>query len=133
MLLSGCMWLVGAAALAIADVLVVGGSGRVGGSTVRWMHELSKREGAPLRIAVGGRSKASFASLQRRLVRAGGPQVDFLSIDVDGPKEQLVDAVERHKLVVHTAGPFQGRSDPALLSAAIGAGVPYCAIRGAGE
>ena len=41
------------------DVLVVGGSGRVGSSTLRWLQRLSSRASggaSPLRLASGGRS-----------------------------------------------------------------------------
>jgi len=39
-------------------VLVVGGSGRVGGSTVRWIHELATLEGTPVALTIGGRRES---------------------------------------------------------------------------
>lgn len=111
-------------ALSTADVLVVGGSGRVGASTVRWLHDLSSRSGSPLRIAVGGRSEESFASTRARLP-AG---VEFVPVDLDGGDAGLLDAVSGRSLIVHTAGPFQQRTDPSLMRAAIAAGVPYCDV-----
>ena len=91
-------------------VLVVGGSGRVGGSTVRWLRTLSSRENLPLTIAVGGRSRRSF----ERAVAAGvvPPGVEFVEVDVDGPPSALDAAVDGCNLVVHTAGPFQGGNTP---------------------
>ena len=112
------------AAVGLADVLVVGGSGRVGGSTAKWLDTLSTRECAPLTIASGGRSESTFASARGRLP----PNAQFLQLDLDGSEEELVKAVAGHSLVVHTAGPFQQREDPVLLRAAVRAGVPYCDV-----
>ncbi|MEE2695930.1 MAG: hypothetical protein VYB57_02435, partial [Cyanobacteriota bacterium] len=63
------------------DVLVVGGSGRVGGSTLRWLQRLSSRAdggASPLRLASGGRSISRFQATQRRL-----KQPDLACVDVD--------------------------------------------------
>jgi hypothetical protein len=43
-------------------VLVVGGSGRVGGSTVRALHKYHSTSARPLDLRVGGRSEANFRS-----------------------------------------------------------------------
>ena len=120
-----------AAAARVADVLVVGGSGRVGASTVRWLDKLSRRNGTPLTIAVGGRDAASFERSRARLVQqgmAGADELSFAPIDLDGSAAALSAAVSGASLVVHTAGPFQGREEPSLLRAALGAGVPYCDV-----
>ena len=120
-----------AAAARVADVLVVGGSGRVGASTVRWLDKLSCRNGTPLTIAVGGRDAASFERSRARLVQqgmAGADELSFAPIDLDGSAAALSAAVSGASLVVHTAGPFQGREEPSLLRAALGAGVPYCDV-----
>ena len=120
-----------AAAASVADVLVVGGSGRVGASTVRWFDKLSRRNGSPLRIAVGGRDVASFERTRARLAQqgmVGSGELSFVPIDLDGGAAALSAAVAGASLVVHTAGPFQGREEPSLLRAALGAGVPYCDV-----
>ena len=110
------------------DVLVVGGSGRVGASTLRWLDCLVRRRGKDIplpRLAVGGRSLRRFQRTKRRL---GLSNLAFVPVDLDGGKEALINAIHGAKLVVHTAGPFQGRSTPDLLSACIAAGVPYCDV-----
>ena len=110
------------------DVLVVGGSGRVGGSTLRWLERLSRGAVAgasPLRLASGGRSIARFQAAQRRLNQ---PDLAFVDVDLGHSVEKLSAAVRGAQLVVHTAGPFQGRSQPKLLEACIAAGVAYCDV-----
>ena len=110
------------------DVLVVGGNGRVGASTVRWLDRLSRRSSEaslPLRLAIGGRSVASFEAAKKRL---NLHDLAFVAVDLDGDREVLSAAVRAAQLVVHTAGPFQGRADPHLLRACIAAGVPYCDV-----
>ncbi len=102
------------------NVLVVGGSGRVGGSTVRWLQTLSDRKNDPISITVGGRRQSSFqTAIDNKVVP---PTVDFLSMDIDGEPSLLKQTLQNWKdatsddcLVVHTAGPFQGRRDPTLL------------------
>lgn len=100
---------------------MVGGSGRVGGSTVRWIHELSRRGGAvgltPLTLAIGGQSASSFAAAQRRLSSHGVPatELQFVPMDVEAPVGELRSIVRGRAIVVNTAGPFQVRSDPAPL------------------
>jgi len=52
--------------------------------------------------------------------------VDFVPIDLDGgDDEQIMNAISGCGLVVNTAGPFQGRRDPALLRCCIAKGIPY--------
>ena len=99
-------------ALASSDILVVGGNGRVGASTVKWLDILSKRNNMNAKLAIGGRSAANFASTKERL---GLPDVDFTPVDLDGGLAALTSAVSGASLVVHTAGPFQGRVEPSLL------------------
>ena len=114
--------------MALFDVLVVGGSGRVGASTVRWLDRLSHRSSLgilPLKLAIGGRSAAGF---ERAKTRLDLDDLVFVPLDLDGDRETLSEAVRSAQLVVHTAGPFQGRSDPHLLRACIAAGVPYCDV-----
>jgi len=114
------------------NVLVVGGSGRVGGSTVRWLQTLSDRNQSPVSITVGGRRKEAYQSaIRNRVIPSSG--VDFLSMDIDGEESKLQSTLnkwkeERHSeecLVVHTAGPFQGRRIPTLLSSCLDLSIPY--------
>ena len=117
--------LVAAALIGDGTALVVGGSGRVGGSTARWLHKRSRQEGVPLSIALGGRDSGAFEDAKRRLNIDG---LSFVPVDLDGGAAGLLDAVRGRSLVVHTAGPFQQREEPALLRACIEAGVPYCDV-----
>jgi len=122
-------------------VLVVGGSGRVGGSTVRWLKELASRDpDLRLKLKVGGRSRSSFESAKRRGViptldpdtctngECANAEIDFVHVDwTDWTDETLDDILRREGcgLVVHTAGPFQGRTDPKLVRACSRLGIPY--------
>ena len=114
-------------ALTPKRVLVVGGSGRVGASTVRWIDKLAKAEQLPVELAVGGRRQASFAAAAKRLGAKGVDDIKFVQLDLDDAAS-LERAVAGRSLVVHTAGPFQQRTDPTLLKACIDAGVPYCDV-----
>ena len=108
-------------------VLVVGGSGRVGASTVRWVDKLAKAEQVPVELAIGGRRQASFDAAAKRLGAKGVDDIKFVRLDLDDAAS-LERAVAGRSLVVHTAGPFQQRTDPTLLKACIDAGVPYCDV-----
>ena len=114
-------------ALTPKRVLVVGGSGRVGASTVRWIEKLAKAEQLPVELAVGGRRRASFDAAAKRLGAKGVDDIKFVQLDLDDAAS-LERAVAGRSLVVHTAGPFQQRTDPTLLKACIDAGVPYCDV-----
>ncbi len=114
-------------ALTPKRVLVVGGSGRVGASTVRWINKLAKTEQLPVELAIGGRRQASFDAAARRLGAKGVDDIKFVQLDLDDAAS-LERAVAGRSLVVHTAGPFQQRTDPTLLKACIDAGVPYCDV-----
>eukprot|EP00904_Undaria_pinnatifida_P012410 jgi/Undpi1/829/HiC_scaffold_10.g04293.m1 len=109
-------------------VVVIGGSGRVGGSTVRALRQLL---GPNVELVVGGRSERNFVkSVERWRTLPGAPvgcdysDVKFSQIDLeDAPS--LAKALAGCDLVVHTAGPFQRKSRPEVLEAAIQAKVPY--------
>ena len=113
-----------AAASAARRVVVLGGSGRVGGSTAAWIYRLARREGLDLSLAIAGRERGNY---DRSIARLGLPadEVEFVRADVDGPFEALVSAFEGSALVVHTAGPFQGRTRPDVLRAALAARAAY--------
>ena len=125
LLLRGCAGLV--VASSPRSVLVVGGSGRVGASTVRWLHKLAAKEELPLSLAIGGRRRDSFDTAAERLRGLGVGQLEFVPLDLEDPAT-LAAAVKGRSLVVHTAGPFQQREDPVLLKACIEQGVPYCDV-----
>jgi saccharopine dehydrogenase-like NADP-dependent oxidoreductase len=77
------------------NVLVVGGSGRVGGSTVRWLKTLSDRQQNPVSITVGGRRNESYqAALRNKVIPS---EVDFLSMDIDGDESVLKRTLEQWK------------------------------------
>ena len=94
------------------NVLVVGGTGRVGGSTVRWLQTLSDRNAKPpeaISITVGGRRREAYETArQRNVIPARG--VDFLPMDIDGDTKALRQTLRQWKtsratndcLVVHT-------------------------------
>lgn len=111
------------------SAIVVGGSGRVGGSTVRWLHKLTEREGTPIRLALGGRSSSSFKAACRRMEQLGMDtrELEFVQMDLDDPSS-VAAAVNGRSLCIHTAGPFQQRKTPVLLKACIDARVPYCDV-----
>jgi saccharopine dehydrogenase-like NADP-dependent oxidoreductase len=97
--------------------LVIGGSGRVGGSTVRQLCENG------VRVSIGGRSKANFERWQRRRHRSHeSDDVDFVEVDAFD-FDSVVRAVADYDVVVHTGGPFQGIERPTVLEACVSAGV----------
>ena len=110
------------------NVLVVGGSGRVGGSTVRWLKKYSSRDPEiDLQIKVGGRSRDSFDSAKRNGVVPDG-DIQFVPLDwAEWDDDKIEEAILGCNcgLVVHTAGPFQGRTDPTLLRCCIKHKIPY--------
>ena len=86
---------------------------------MRWLHKLQPA----LDLYVGGRSEASFSEAKDRLP----PECQFVPLNLDD-YVTLEKAVTGHSLVIHTAGPFQQKTDPALLRAALQAGIPYCDV-----
>ena len=107
------------------NVLVVGGSGRVGGSTVRWLQKHNQRDPSlELTVKVGCRTQESFNKAQQRGV-VPKDDCEYIPVDLDGGDEALTKAIIGCGLVVHTAGPFQGRTDPALLRCCVQQGIPY--------
>jgi saccharopine dehydrogenase-like NADP-dependent oxidoreductase len=107
-------------------ILVVGGSGRVGGSVVT---QLIKRGSA---VVVAGTSEKRFLKAKTRW-QAVFPtyasklrEISFAKVDRERA-ESMSGAIENYDLVVHTAGPFQGKaaSPNGVLEACIDWGVPY--------
>lgn len=112
------------------NVLVVGGSGRVGGSVVA---QLIKR-GAT--VTVGGTNLENFYKSKRRwqelyvsdAFEGGFDAIDFVFLNRES-KESVSAALQEksYDLVVHTAGPFQGKvSTPnGVIDGCISSKVPY--------
>ena len=119
--------------------------GRVGSS--RWLNSslatytLSERQNQSITISVGGRKLESYTDAIARKVLPSSSNVNFVQLDVDGDdvsvlSETLRQWKEKAKhedtpnnlqccLVVNTAGPFQGRRNPTLLSSCIDLHIPY--------
>jgi len=102
---------------------------------VRWLKTLSDRKEQPISITVGGRRISAYdIAKKNKVIPENG--VDFLPMDIDGDTSVLQQALQSWKsscasddcLVVHTAGPFQGRRDPTLLSSCIDLSIPYCDV-----
>ncbi|GER40772.1 saccharopine dehydrogenase [Striga asiatica] len=91
-------------------VLILGGTGRVGGSTA-----LSLSRFCPdLRIVIGGRNRDKGAAMVNKL----GNNSEFSEVDINDSKS-LEAALKDVDLVVHTAGPFQQANECNVLEAAI--------------
>ena len=107
-------------------VLVVGGNGRVGGSVVTQL----LKHGA--KVTVGGTRSTSFDDSKTRWLELF-PSLDLTKLDfstVDREKAESVKSVlsaNNFDLVVHTAGPFQGKvaTPNGVIDAAVSSGVPY--------
>ncbi len=115
-------------------ILVIGATGRVGGSTVRALRKLPGW-GPNSVISVGGRSEAKFAkakerwaSLSQTVVEAFD-DVDFVALDHED-RVGLLAVLTNHRfdLIIHTAGPFQRRQAPEVLKAALALKIPYCDV-----
>lgn len=123
-----------ATTMPIKRLVVVGGSGRVGGSTVKHLLSEAASDGTNVQVTVVGRSEENFAAskarIQAKLDAEGcGPLTDGLRFaagdvdDLDGLTKIFcqLDA----DLVVHTAGPFQQKTRPVVLEAAQAARAMY--------
>jgi len=109
-------------------ILIIGGNGRVGGSTIRALHKYGKQDtGYKLELLSGGRSQYKFEASKQRWESLTGKDygsVGFRSVELDD-HHSLCDALKDVDLVVHTAGPFQQKRNPEVLRAAIEVRVPY--------
>ena len=99
-------------------ILVVGGSGRVGGSAVR---ALVKRL-SQCKVDVGGRRYSTWEECKARWRL--DDSVGFVPIDI-GLERDIRRVVADYDVIVHTAGPFQGSRDPKLLREALSLGLKY--------
>jgi saccharopine dehydrogenase-like NADP-dependent oxidoreductase len=117
-------------------VLVIGGSGRVGGSAVRALFKRSfQDESESLRLTVAGRSVDSWHSTATRLSnslrdsKTGNHQsikesIDFVPLDIHSESD-LERIIPYYDLIVHTAGPFQQLKNPNVLNTAMKYGKLY--------
>ncbi|KAJ6795038.1 Uncharacterized protein M6B38_229020 [Iris pallida] len=99
-----------------ARVLVLGGTGRVGGSTATALSKLCPS----LHILVAGRNREKGAALVSTL----GRNSEFVEVDIDNAAmlEATLTGVD---LVVHAAGPFQQKNNCKVLEAAISTKTAY--------
>ncbi|XP_044478860.1 uncharacterized protein LOC123225048 [Mangifera indica] len=93
-----------------ARVLVLGGTGRVGGSTAIALSKLSPQ----LQIVVGCRNREKGAAMVDKL----GKNSEFTEVNIDN-LDSLELALRDVDLVVHAAGPFQQAKNCNVLEAAI--------------
>ena len=101
-------------------VLVLGGSGRVGGSAVRCLYD---QYGTTIDLTVGGRKRSNWETYVSRL---GRPLSGVNFIDVDFNDRVALDKiVEKHDLIIHTAGPFQGLKTPTVMECVLQQGKMY--------
>ena len=109
-----------AAPLKVPKVLVIGGTGRVGGSAVR---SLNDRFGSEIDLWVAGRSEKNWDLF---LERAAQPLtgVQFLPLDIY-QQSQLDVVIPQYDLIIHTAGPFQGIRDPTVMETSLRHGRQY--------
>ena len=113
-----------ASATTKAKVLVVGASGRVGGSALRSLLSRTKTDSTlNLDITAAGRSIDKWKSY---VSSYDIPEsVNFVSIDISKSSKQLDDVVSGFDLIVHTAGPFQQLKENVLLKTTARMGKKY--------
>ncbi|KAM6577404.1 hypothetical protein CsatB_029241 [Cannabis sativa] len=99
-----------------SKVLVLGGTGRVGGSTAISLSKLCP----DLRILVGGRNRDKGAAMVATL----GGNSEFAEVDIDNVNS-LEATLNDCDLVVHAAGPFQQTHKCSVLEAAINTKTAY--------
>jgi saccharopine dehydrogenase-like NADP-dependent oxidoreductase len=102
------------------SVLVIGGSGRVGGSAVRSLYFGDRA----LDIVVGGRSASSYGAFLERNKIQDGAGVHFQAMDIYNEAE-LESNITPYDLIIHTGGPFQGLKVPNVLESAMRHGKRY--------
>lgn len=91
-------------------VLILGGTGRVGGSTAVALSKLSP----DLQIIIAGRNRERGAAMVEKL----GDYSEFTAVNIDDSRS-LEAALDDVDIVVHTAGPFQQAQKCTVLEAAI--------------
>ncbi|BAT15806.1 uncharacterized LOC4351451 [Oryza sativa Japonica Group] len=99
-----------------ARVLVLGGTGRVGGSTATALSKLRP----DLNILIAGRNREKGESLASKL----GEESEFVQVDIRD-RNMLEEVLQDVDLVVHAAGPFQRENECTVLQAAIATKTAY--------
>ena len=100
-------------------ILVIGGSGRVGGSAVRSLLERDQFD-----VSIGGRDRKNFDTFLRRNRLPFNNHVKFQILNIYS-EQQLDTVIPNYDVIVHTAGPFQGLTEPGVLANAIKHGKKY--------
>ena len=105
-------------------VVIVGGTGRVGGSTARALVDQASSRGRSVHVVLAGleaneEARALAAELGRQCAGCDLVTVDYRDAAA------LARLVEGASCVVHTAGPFQRLENTNVLEAAIAAGASY--------
>lgn len=102
------------------SILVIGGSGRVGGSAVR---SLYNRYGDNIDIIVAGRSLENWIAYKSRL---NTPlPITFITLDISNQSNELENELKKHDLIINTAGPFQQLRIPVVLNCSASLGKKY--------
>ena len=114
-------------------VLVIGGTGRVGGSTAHWLARFAREDGLEMEVAVGGRTRAGYEAAARRLGRKlPGARFEYVPLDLTDaaalartlapPGGEALggggggdSGAAAFDLIVHTAGPFQQKERPEVI------------------
>lgn len=94
-----------------SKVVILGGTGRVGGSTAIALSKLCP----DLNIVIAGRNREKGASMVSKL----GKNAEFAEVNIDD-REALEANLTDADIVVHAAGPFQQSENCKVLEAAIG-------------
>ncbi|KAJ6984666.1 hypothetical protein NC653_022842 [Populus alba x Populus x berolinensis] len=99
-----------------SSVLVLGGTGRVGGSTATALSKLCP----DLRIVIGGRNSEEIDGREKGAAMVGqlGRNSEFTEVNIENV-DSLGAALKDVDLVVHAAGPFQQAAKCTVLEAAI--------------
>ncbi len=100
------------------SVVIVGGTGRVGFSTATAL-----AAGGDVALTLCGRDRDRFVRLCTSVAEPALRSASFERVDLDD-RGSLLKALRSADLVVHAAGPFQGRGTCDVLAAALEAGVP---------
>eukprot|EP01041_Mallomonas_annulata_P002012 gene2012-3910_t len=104
----------------IPKILVLGGSGRVGGSAVRALYE---RYGQKVDLTVIGRDIRNWISNSNRLGTTDAAL--FIEMDMYANKSSLENEIMKNDIIIHTAGPFQQLRENFVLEYALKNGKKY--------
>lgn len=102
-------------------VLVIGGSGRVGGSAVR---AIQQRYGDSISLFAGGRREQSWQQLLQTKKELVGKSIQFQQVDITD-QINLRRVIENYDVIINTAGPFQGVTIPTVLETSLQLGKIY--------